>query len=95
MMRSARPLVTVAALLLVPLTRTLVRRIIMRHYAGRFVTWVARVDRRGVAYDAEATVAAFTTQLRDAVEIDAIRADLLAAVNRAVEPSHASVWIKP
>ena len=28
-------------------------------------------------------------------EIDVIRADLLDAVNRAVEPTHASVWIKP
>jgi hypothetical protein len=55
------------------------------------------VDRRfnRARYDAEATVAAFTARLRDAVEIDAIRADLLDAVTRAVEPSHASIWIKP
>jgi hypothetical protein len=54
------------------------------------------VDRRfnRARYDAEATVAAFTARLRDAVEIDAIRSDLLDAVNRAVEPSHASVWIR-
>ena len=54
------------------------------------------VDRRfnRARYDAEATTAAFTARLRDAVEIDAIRADLLDAVNRAVQPSHASVWIK-
>jgi hypothetical protein len=54
------------------------------------------VDRRfnRTRYDAEATVAAFTARLRDAVEIDAIRTDLLDAVNRAVEPTHASVWIK-
>ena len=54
------------------------------------------VDRRfnRARYDAEATVAAFTARLRDAVEIDAIRGDLLDAVNRAVEPTHASVWIK-
>jgi hypothetical protein len=32
---------------------------------------------------------------RDAVEIDAIRADLLDAVNHAVQPTHASVWMKP
>ena len=46
------------------------------------------VDRRfnRARYDAEAIAAAFTTKLRDAVEIDTIRADLLAAVNRAVEP---------
>jgi hypothetical protein len=30
----------------------------------------------------------------DAVEIDAIRADLLDAVNRAVQPTHASVRVK-
>jgi hypothetical protein len=55
------------------------------------------VDRRfnRAHYDAEATVAAFTARLRDAVEIDSIRGDLLDAVNRAVQPTHASVWIKP
>jgi hypothetical protein len=55
------------------------------------------VDRRfnRARYDAEAMVAAFTTRLRDAVEIDAIRNDLLDAVNHAVQPTHASVWIKP
>ena len=55
------------------------------------------VDRRfnRAVYDAEATVAAFTARLRDAVEIAAIRADLLETVNRAVQPTHVSVWIKP
>jgi hypothetical protein len=55
------------------------------------------VDRRfnRARYDAEATVAAFTARLRDAVEIAAIRSDLLDTVNRAVQPTHASVWIKP
>jgi hypothetical protein len=54
------------------------------------------VDRRfnRIRYDAEAIVAAFTTHLRDAVELDAIRAQLLDAVSRAVEPTHASVWIR-
>jgi hypothetical protein len=55
------------------------------------------VDRRfnRARYDAEATVAAFTARLRDAVEIDVIRSDLLDTVNHAVQPTHASVWIKP
>ena len=55
------------------------------------------VDRRfnRAVYDADATVAAFTARLRDAVEIAAIRADLLETVNRAVQPTHVSVWIKP
>jgi ABC-type amino acid transport substrate-binding protein len=32
-------------------------------------------------------------QLRDAVDLDAVRADLLGAVHAALEPAHASVWI--
>jgi hypothetical protein len=55
------------------------------------------VDRRfnRARYDAEAIVAAFTARLRDAVEIDIICADLIDAVSRAVQPTHASIWIKP
>src|SRR5579862_5265227 len=54
------------------------------------------VDRRfnRARYDAEATVAAFTARLRDAVEIDEVQAELLATVRGAVEPAHASVWIR-
>ena len=54
------------------------------------------VDRRfnRARYNAESTVAAFTTRLREAVEIDAIRSDLVETVRRAVEPSHVSVWIR-
>src|SRR5271157_505130 len=53
------------------------------------------VDRRfnRVRYDADQTVAAFAAQLRDAVDLDTVRADLLAAVNSAVEPAYISVWI--
>jgi hypothetical protein len=55
------------------------------------------VDRRfnRARYDADATVAAFAARLRDAVELDAIRDDLLDSVNRAVQPTHASVWFRP
>ena len=46
-------------------------------------------------YDAEAIVAAFTMRLRDAVDLDTVRHELLQAVDRAVEPAHASGWIRP
>ena len=55
------------------------------------------VDRRfnRARYDTEAIVAAFTLRLRDAVDLDTVRHELLAAVDGAVKPSHASVWIRP
>ncbi len=55
------------------------------------------VDRRfnRARYDAEAIVAAFTMRLRDAVDLETVRHELLLAVDRAVEPAHASVWIRP
>ena len=60
--------------------------------------WVQRrVDRRfnRSRYDSEAMVATFTTRLRDAVQLETVRSDLLDAVNRAVEPSLLSLWIRP
>ena len=53
------------------------------------------VDRRfnRARYDADATVAAFSARLREAVDLDAVRLDLLDIVGRAVEPAHAAIWI--
>jgi hypothetical protein len=53
------------------------------------------VDRRfnRVRYDADQTVAAFAGRLREAVDLDTLRADLLAVVDSAVEPAYSSVWI--
>jgi hypothetical protein len=55
------------------------------------------VDRRfnRARYDAQTTVAAFTAQLRDAVDLDTVRDELVQAVDRSVQPSHASLWIRP
>ena len=54
------------------------------------------VDRRfnRAHYDAEAIIASFTARLRDAVDLETVRSELLEVVNRAVEPAHASVWIR-
>jgi hypothetical protein len=55
------------------------------------------VDRRfnRARYDADAAVAAFAARLRDAVDLETVRSELLAAVNRAVEPAHATIWLRP
>jgi hypothetical protein len=53
------------------------------------------VDRRfnRARYDAEATVAAFAGRLQDAVDLDAVRADLAGVVQEVLEPAQLFVWI--
>jgi hypothetical protein len=55
------------------------------------------VDRRfnRARYDADRTVAAFAARLKDAVDPDAARAELLDVVHRSLEPAHVSVWTRP
>jgi hypothetical protein len=55
-----------------------------------------RVDRRfnRARYDAETTVAAFAARLKDAVDLDTVRADLASVVHTALEPAHVTVWTK-
>ena len=53
------------------------------------------VDRRfnRARYDAEAVVAAFTARLRQTVDLDTMRGDLLGVVHEAFQPAHLSVWL--
>ena len=53
------------------------------------------VDRRfnRARYDADKTVAAFAVRLKDAVDLDAVQADLASAVQQALEPTHVSIWL--
>ena len=55
------------------------------------------VDRRfnRARYDADQTVAAFAARLQDAVDLDAVQADLARVVQDALEPAQVSVWIRP
>jgi hypothetical protein len=54
------------------------------------------VDRRfnRARYDAERMVTAFAARLQDAVDTDAVRADLTGVVHTALEPTHVSVWLR-
>lgn len=53
------------------------------------------VDRRfnRARYDAETTVAEFAARLKDAVDLHAVQAALISAVQQTLEPAHVSVWI--
>jgi uncharacterized membrane protein len=58
--------------------------------------WVQRaIDRRfnRARYNAEAVVAAFTSRLRQTVDLDAVRGDLVGVVHDAFQPAHVSVWL--
>ena len=53
------------------------------------------VDRRfnRARYDTDQMVAAFSARLKDAIDRDAVQADLASVVQRALEPAHVSMWI--
>ena len=54
------------------------------------------VDRRfnRARYDADRIIAAFAARLQDAVDLDAVQADLASSVQQTLEPAHLSVWIQ-
>ena len=45
-------------------------------------------------YDAARTVDGFADQLRDEVDLDTLRADLLGVVGQTMAPAHASLWLR-
>jgi hypothetical protein len=52
-----------------------------------------RFDRR--RYDAARTIQAFSARLRQQVDLDTLTAELLAVVEQTVQPTSASLWLRP
>ena len=63
-----------------PLRRLVQRAIDRRFYRSR--------------YDAARTLDAFASRLRDEVDLEALRGELLAVIGETVRPSHARVWLR-
>ena len=52
-----------------------------------------RFDRH--RYDAAQTIARFSARLRQAIDLDALTAELLAVVDQTMQPTRVSVWLRP
>src|SRR6266536_1408815 len=61
--------------------------------AGATLAVDRRFNRR--RYDAAQTVAGFSTRLRQEIDLDTLTAELLAVVDQTMQPTQATLWLRP
>jgi hypothetical protein len=45
--------------------------------------------------DAAKTIQAFSTRLRDQIDLDTLSTELLAVINQTMQPTRVSLWLRP
>ena len=83
-LRLSSPVAVAASTLAAAALFTPVRRRVQRVVDHRF---------NRVRYDGDRMIEAFAVRLKDAVDLETVRADLAGVVCQALEPAHVSVWI--
>ena len=85
-MSFSSPVAVAASTLAAPALFSPVRRRVQRIVNRRF---------NRTCYNADQTIAAFAARPKDAVDLGAVRDDLSGVVQKALEPAHVSVWMRP